>query len=238
MLEKGGVTMCYEEVADELLQFNDYTYLKSPLNGDFGIEMRRDYSGLMASGKVKRPKQGLFDFVVVTGTRYGSKITHKAIFSDLMNHSDLDQCLRVWQRKDPRTIARNTEEAEALATLSLLMLEQEVNWGNEIWQKWSNFAPVLKDPSRRRPRDMIMGFVRQSFELGIEGVRYWMTGRKAGTASFSPPDEYRTYRDYPDEYKRFFSELEGTEGCDAFMVGEYLYRFREVAGGQPDNPKC
>ena len=143
----------YSELAQNLLLLQDYEFFNSSKNGSFGFEYKSDYSGLMAQppkvgpskGKVKRAKQGFFDIVITTGTRF-KKVTHREIFEDLLNHSDEEYCLRAWRGDDPREIGRTIDEKEALSTMILLMFEQEVNWGNEVWQRGSNFPPYQKTP--------------------------------------------------------------------------------------------
>lgn len=236
----------YNELAEALLDMDDYTFFKSGLNGEFGFEYRRDYSGLMAQppktgrnkGVVARSKQGLFDIVVATGSRFAS-VTHRDIFTDLMKNSDIDSCLEVWRGEDPRKIGKSLNEKEALTTLALLMFEQEVNWGNNQWQRSTNFPPLVRDPNRRRPRDMIMGYVSQAFRFGpdhLDKMKYWMKIRP-GSIWFTDGEESPYgYSSYPDKYKRFFTELEHMDGTSAVMVGEMRKRFKDLSDKKPNNP--
>ena len=236
----------FHQLANELLKLEDHVFFDSPKNGSFGFEYKSDYSGLMAQppkvgpskGKVKRAKQGFLDIVITTGTRF-KKVTHREIFEDLMNNSDEEYCLRAWRGEDPRIIGRTDDEKEALTAMILLMFEQEVNWGNEVWQRGSNFSPLKTKPSKRRPRDMMLGFIRQSFHLGhkrLDELKYWMRSRP-GTVWFTDrPESPWGYSSYPKEQKRFFTELEEMDGTEAVMLGDTVEKFRELVVKYPDNP--
>ena len=233
----------YFDLAKKLLLMRNHTFYRSPKSGRFGFDIRHDYSGLMAQpakkgknkGKVLRAKQGLFDIVIDAGSRYKS-VTHRELFSDLLEHSSEKKCLKIWGGEDPRIIGRNDDEKEALITLTLLMFEQEVNWGENEWQKSSNFNPSARHPTRRRPRDMIMGYVRQAFAIGIDKMKYWMK-TTPGTIWFYDKDESPYgYQTYPAKYKRYFTELEDMDGTESVMVGEILESSSELAETFPDNP--
>lgn len=236
----------FTEMAEALSKMHDYTFFDSPLNGRFGFEYKSDYSGLMAQppkvgrdkGKIKRAKQGLFDIVIVAGRRFTS-VTHRALFEDLIRNSDIGSCFEVWRGRDPRVIGGTMDEKESLTTMALLMFEQEVNWGRNSWQRGTNFAPFSKHPTRRRPRDMLMGFIRQAFHLGInrlDEMKYWMES-KPGTIWFTDKDESPYgYSSYPSELKHYFTELEQMGGTEAVMVGEIRSQFQRLADGAPDNP--
>lgn len=236
----------YTELAEALLDMDDYTFYKSSLNGKFGFVYQREYSGLMAKpsktgknkGIIKRSKQGLFDIVIETGTRF-DKVSHRDIFADLIENSSIENCLSVWRGVDPRKIGKSLDEKEALATMALLMFEQEVNWGNNQWQKGTNFTPLVTKPDKRRPRDMIMGYVFQAFHFGVnhlDKMKYWMRIRP-GSIWFTDKEESPYgYSSYPDNYKKYFTKLEHMDGSDALMVGDIRTRFREVSDNMPDNP--
>lgn len=60
-----------------------------------------------------------------------------------------------------------------MCTLALLMFEQELNWGNEIWQRQTNFPPRIESPYQR-PRDMIMGFLGIVFYYrDVDAILNW-----------------------------------------------------------------
>ena len=155
----------YDELAHNLILLQDYEFFNSPKNGSFGFEYKSDYSGLMAQppkvgpskGKVKRAKQGFFDIVITTGTRF-KKVTHREIFEDLLSYSNEEYCLRAWRGEDPREIGRTVDEKEALSTMILLMFEQK-SIGAMKYGKGSNFSPLKTKPTRRRPRDMMLGLL-------------------------------------------------------------------------------
>ncbi len=242
--------MIFYLLADELQKIvnstaDDYIFYSTEQNGDFGFQYMRNYSGLMAkppktgrnAGILKKSKQGYFDITVSHGTRYLSGVTHRMIFHDIMEHSSLDKCFDVWRGTDPRTIEGTNDEQEALVTLCLLMFEQEINWGTEDWQKNSNFAPYQRTPNRRRPRDMIMGFLRQAFDLGIDNIKYWMK-IKPGTVTFNNPEgDNADYGSYPATHKRYFEELQQMDGTAALIVNDYRESFRKIANAAATNPR-
>ena len=82
-------------------------------------------------------------------------------------------------------IAESEEELAILVTIALAFFEQEVNWGNESWQRYTYFAPKVTSPKRIRPRDMLMGYICQVFELGVDNIAYWMTSRPTTTTFYS-----------------------------------------------------
>jgi len=236
----------FQLLANELLQLHDYTVYTSPAHGDFGFKYMKNYSGLMAKplkryGKLQLvgKKQGLFDITILTGTRYPSGVTHRMLFDDLVRNSKKDTCLEVWKGVDVRQMGLPQNETEVLLVMALLMFEQEVNWGGErLWQRYSFFSPFQTSHSRCRPRDMLMGFILQCFDLGIDNVKWWMR-IKPGTAFFRSDDpliKCANYEEYPDDYKRYFSSLGNTPDSNALMVGDYRKRFRDIANVSPDNP--
>ena len=78
-----------------------------------------------------------------------------------------------------------------------------------------------------------------AFDYGIDrldDLKYWMTSKPGTLWQKNPDKSIMFYRQYPDKYKRYFSELENTDGAEALMVGEFRERFRACAGAAPDNP--
>lgn len=238
----------YHFLAEKLLKLKDYTYYKSPKNGRFGWKYM-SYYGKMAEksktgkykGRIKKPKQGLFDIKIITGKRYPKLVDHRMLFEDLLTNSNREHCFSIWKGKDPLVIGKNDDEKEALVTMLLLTFEQEINWGEEIWQKWGNFNPRQKSPSKKRPRDMFMGYLLQAFDLGIDRldeIRYWRNIGGGRTPVFMSPDgSIRRFDQHPPEFRRYFTDLEYTEGAEALMVGEIRKRFRKIAGNtKDDNP--
>jgi hypothetical protein len=233
----------FQLLAEKLLEYKKFTFYESN-SGKFGFERKLGYTGSMANPKGKRLKSlknkgGLFDFVIFTGNRFNNKAGHRELFEKLVKYSSIDNCLRVWRGEDPTKISKKIKETEALVTLALMMFEQEINWGNEEWQSYSNFAPYIKTPKKQRPRDMIMGYVYQSFELGVENIKYWQKIRPNTTTFLSGKQNNRGYRDYPICYKKYFTDLgkKNYNGTEALMVGEIREKFKEEAINSPDNPK-
>ncbi len=248
--------MIYHVFAEELLNrhidyINDgvengeYIFCSLPQYGNFGFSVMFNYNGLMAQpsrtgrnkGIVKREKQGLFDIQINTGTFFGDGgMSHRDILSSVVEYSTLEHCVDIWRGANPKDIAENDEELAVLATIALAFFEQEVNWGNEAWQRYTYFSPKVTMPQRIRPRDMLMGYICQVFALGIENVAYWMTSRPTTTTFISPNKDNYGYEDYPYEYKRFFTQLENDEFANALIVGQCRNDFRQIAQSVQNNP--
>ena len=242
----------------------------SPLNGMFGITPRGysgedgviSYKGTQANAKrgTPRRKQGLFDLLVQpTGdkgegryrtpkTKKAKKATHRDLFADLLRHSTEENCLDVWAGENPIHVGESDEEREALVSMFMMMLEQEINWGEMDWQKRTNFWPgtYAASPAVCRPRDMIMGFARQSFRLGADrfedGLKYWMFsfGRPPTTSDFSSRDDgCGSWGEYilvnPPE-ARLFTELSDISETARVMDNGVELEFAEEAERHPDNP--
>lgn len=212
--------------------------------GDFGFIAQMNYCGLMAQpsrtgrnrGIVKREKQGLFDIFIETGTFFdNSGATHRNILESAVQYTSLERCIDVWRGVSPAEIATNHNEKAILTVLLLMFFEQEINWGNESWQRYTYFSPMLRTPNRIRPRDMLMGFIGQAFELGIENVAYWQYSRPSTTTFISPDRSNYGYEDYPHHYKLFFEELQNDEYARALMVGDARSAFRSIAERYQDN---
>ncbi|MFA6308638.1 MAG: hypothetical protein WC677_02685 [Clostridia bacterium] len=234
----------FNYLANKLLSDGDYIHLITE-NGDFGFEWRRNYSGLMAQpsrtgknkGVIKKSSQGLFDIFILTGSLFeNSGVTHRDLIENLISQTSLQNCLLIWRGSDPLDIANSTNEAEMLTTLMLMFFEQEINWGKERWQKYTYFAPRERTPNRLRPRDMLMGYISQAYQLGVNNIAYWMTSRPT-TATFIAPDRSNYgYEDYPFEYKQFFLELEDDEFATALMTGNTVRAFRDASDSFSNNP--
>lgn len=248
--------MIYHIFAEELLNRHiemceignaeaEYTYVSLRRYGDFGFRIMYDYEGLMAQpsrtgrnkGVVKREKQGLFDISIITGSFFGGRgMTHRDILTSVMEYSSLEHCIEVWRGVEPTNIAESEEELAILVTIALAFFEQEVNWGNESWQRYTYFAPKVTSPKRIRPRDMLMGYICQVFELGVDNIAYWMTSRPTTTTFIAPDRSNYGYEDYAEEYKRFFTQLQNDECAEALVVGECRNNFRRVDTMCENNP--
>lgn len=244
--------MIFARFADKLLPIvanltktDSYIHFAPAPGKRFGFRHQRDYAGRMANPKNKRFTKGkthlgLFDIFVVTEGRYGDKsVSHRMLFEDLKLHSTEEACLRVWRGEDPVVVGKTQDEKEALTTMALLMFEQEVNWGGEVFQKRTNFSPKVTMPTAVRPRDMMMGFVRQAFALpSLDHIKYWQIVSGHATPTFrDPAREFSDFKSYPPEYKRYFDELAGLGGTEALMVGDRRKAFREVAEASRLNPR-
>lgn len=252
---KGGY-MIYHLFAEELLNRHidmckngeaesEYIFVTIPRYGNFGFEIMFNYKGLMAQpsrtgrnkGIVKREKQGLFDISINTGSYFGRKgMSHRDILTSVMEYSSLEHCLDVWRGYNPIDIAQSDEELAILVTIALAFFEQEVNWGNESWQRYTYFSPKVTMPNRIRPRDMLMGYICQVFELGVENIAYWMVSRPTTTTFMAPDRSNYGYEDYDEKYKRFFTQLQNDLYAKALVVGNCRNDFRMVATMYNNNP--
>lgn len=147
----------------------------------------RGYNGLMAIADKyntydKRPKLGYFDFRIRDSIK--NTITHRNLLENILTNSTLQNCYRVWQGDNVENIASSEQEMIVLIGFALCMLEQDINWGRNSWQKFTHFG--------NRGRDMIMGFVNFAFNEGIENIPHWIRGStptfgynlKPGTENF------------------------------------------------------
>jgi hypothetical protein len=234
------IDMCEKGMAE-----TTYTYINIPKYGNFGFCIMYNYEGLMAQpsrtgrnkGIVKRKKQGLFDISINTGSFFGAGgMTHRDILTSVKEYSCLEHCYDVWRGIEPTKIAKSDEELAILVTIALAFFEQEVNWGNESWQRYTYFAPKVTIPNRIRPRDMLMGYICQVFALGVDNIAYWMTSRPTTTTFMAPDRSNYGYEDYAEEYKRFFLQLQDDEYATALIVGDCRKDFRRVADMYANNP--
>lgn len=202
---------------------------------EYGFKYMRNYTGLMAKPSKKdvlntRPKLGLFDFKVKTESdRYN--ITHGNLFNELILNSNLDNCIQIWRGNDPNLYSKDEEEYKSLITLALLMFEQEINWGDEIFQK-----PTVFPPSKEaRPRDMLMGFVHMAFVMRDNSkLLYWMDEKNQSTTWFGKGG----YRNYPSHMKIFFEHYKSISLEENLPViyGDIRKFFCYCAEHAPDNP--
>lgn len=204
---------------------------------DYGFKYRRDYSGYMANHNddlellKKRPKLGLFDILVFTETN-DYKMTHKKLIKRLLQFSNISNCERVWGGEDPGDFSEG-EELKALSILALFMFEQEMNWGDEIYQKRSYFSPKVG----ARPRDMLMGFIHMFFILkNIDSYEFW----KKETPIIPPYPVGYSYFSYPE--KNFFEyykkvPLDNNKNLISGNVQKYMYELARQANNHPDIQK-
>lgn len=165
-------------------------------------------------GEYWRGKHGLFDFYINTGNRYQrlykGDATHYNLFLDLYKYTNLEQCYRVWAGSEDIIEIENLDienAYEALLTLSLMMFEQEVNYGQKIFQQATNFK--IKDGYR--PRDMLMGFIKMMFEDKrlFDSYPYWNSTYNRASPHFGWGKE-QGYANLGEEYKIYFTCFKGT----------------------------
>jgi hypothetical protein len=157
--------------------------------------------------------------------------------------------LRVWKGENPVLVGNSDDEKEALVTMFLMMLEQEINWGEMEWQKKTNFWPDTYkiSPDECRPRDMLMGFIRQSFSIGRarleDDLKYWMftpNDRPPTTADFTNyQDGSGNWSDYvkvnPEEAALFINLIDISH-TERVMDNGIEVMFANEANKHPDNP--
>ncbi|TCI33867.1 hypothetical protein EVJ29_13345 [Exiguobacterium sp. SH4S7] len=157
--------------------------------------------------KSNKEMHGLFDFYLIPGQRYnsifyGGKATHYNLFCDLKNHATLQDCERVWRGEDVYTDEENVDKKEVLIVLSILMFEQEINYGKRRFQQFTYFS----EKDGYRPRDMIMGFLNMMYEGEEDYNSYPFWNRSNGDKS-SPNFGYEKGEGFPNlelRFKRYF----------------------------------
>lgn len=192
------------------------------------FEYMKDYSGLMARVKVEhkkyaRSKQGLFD---IRGVMNGQKLTHHQLFSDLLKYSNLRQCGMIWRGEIPEFT--NDKERHALITLAMLMFEQEINFGNESFQRKSWFSPNVEKSTFKRPRDLLMGYIWYMFEnKNVDCLKKFENDR----GLLLPPNDSKVK-------KEFFNKLINSDKVHALMTNNYnnYSLFLKIASNSKDNP--
>ncbi|EJR31149.1 hypothetical protein [Bacillus mycoides] len=184
-------------------------------------------------------KQSIFDFKLFTGERYASynkgDATHNDLFMDLKNHSSYDNCLRIWSGENIFSKITNDDEKDALLTLSWLMFEQEINYGQYAFQQDSHFT--IKN--NHRTRDMIMGFVKMLFDDIALFIDYphWEKD-KNGIRLY--PNFGRGYYLLENKYKKYFVEFNNTvkygDVLSIMQVDNYLTSFKGFVNNAIQNP--
>lgn len=223
----------YNLLANGLLEIESkeqdyFIWLKdSETNVSFGFQHRKNYSGLMTRINPKfieqaKDKQGYFDILGVTGVH--EKITHETLFNELLRTTSLEECKSVWRGTMPSS-NQFDEKHNSLATLAILMFEQEVNFGNETWQRYTKFAPNISNPNFRRPRDLLMGYINVAF---IEGLNR-LDDFKNKKGQLIPPND-------TEVLKKYFYSLKNDEHAEALMTGTTLENFNRAIVDKGLNP--
>ncbi|MFY0521569.1 hypothetical protein ACOMCU_27715 [Lysinibacillus sp. UGB7] len=110
--------------------------------------------------KFSRGKQGYFD---ILGNMNNVKLTHQQLYEMLLNETTYAECEQVWRGEMP--VATGNKK-HALLSLAMLMFEQEIHFGNEMFQRRSHYSPNVSSPNYVRSRDLLMGYVRYMFVQG------------------------------------------------------------------------
>ncbi|PJO40999.1 hypothetical protein [Lysinibacillus xylanilyticus] len=219
----------YEQSAIDLLEV-----VKNPECGDiflflgeqgYTFTYRREYQGLMAKinpkfKKYSKKKQGYFD---ILGNMNNVKLTHQQLFEMLLSETSYEECEQVWRGEMPEATG---DKRHALLCLAMLMFEQEINFGNEIFQRKSHYSPDVNNPNYVRPRDLLMGYVRYMFEQGdTECLKKFQV-----YGLLHPPKDELIKREY-------FEVLENDQLASALMGRDNIVgAFKQVASQAPDNP--
>lgn len=199
----------------------------SKTNLNFGFRHRKNYSGLMTKINPKfidraKDKQGYFDILGITGLY--KNITHDTLLNELLRTTTVEECKSIWRGTMPTNIT-SVEKHNSLATLAILMFEQEINFGNENWQRYTKFAPKISDPKFRRPRDLLMGFINIAFSEGKD----YLNNFKNDKGLLIPPKDFKILNKY-------FYSLQNDKYAEALMTGITLERFRKTIADKELNP--
>lgn len=199
------------------------------INGEvFNIELEKNtiykleytgYKGKMARYDRKnnyndRPKLGYFDFRIRDS--FGRCITHRELLNRLIECSSLENCYSIWNGTNIEDITQDNQEMIILTGLALCMLEQDINWGKNTWQKFTYFG--------NRGRDMIMGFVNYSFNEGVENIPHWKGDTPTFGSKLNPGT--RNFRKY------FVFE----ENPKSILSGNILSEFNTKIKAKYNNP--
>ncbi|UXH44426.1 hypothetical protein N5C46_22885 [Rossellomorea vietnamensis] len=191
-------------------------------------------------------KQSLFDFYVSTGNRYhnlyGGDATHYNLILDLLEHSNYINCLRIWRGDDIIDLIEDDDERDALTTLSLLMFEQEVNYGRYEFQQNTNF---FKDESKKkyyRSRDMLMGFINMAFSdtKRFNDYPHWEKANNQKAYPHFGKGEKLGFKNLNDSYLVYFTEFNKEKKYkdvkSLMEVNNYLFEFRSFVRNSGQNP--
>lgn len=200
----------------------------------FKLELQLNYTGRMAQGAyngwkmskhIDRPKVGCFDFKIfrLIGRTYEG-VSHVNTLKKLGKNLPKLAIEKVFRGEDPRYLGLSSKGLLTVEELQLEMLEQEVNWGDEIFQSWSHFLPS----KGKRPRDFIMAYVRRLFDepgylTNVKKIR-----AASGTFDTLPPP-------INDEWLRYLEPKKSTVG--PWVTGKLLRKFKDATASMPDNPR-
>jgi len=241
----------FKQLADLLIQViespadgDGVVVRTSPTRGQIGFNYQRAYSGHMARpprmGRKRkvRQKQGLFDIFIFSGAEGSKGLSHRELFEELRKSSAVEAVLRVWRGEDPTKVGTSDEEKDLLTIVSLMMFEQELNWGTENFQRFTFFPPYQTAPEKRRPRDMLMGFLRQAFDVGdLNELQFWRKVSGGETPTFKNSAVlFSDWPQYPTFLKDAYFDFTQLDGTAALMTMEMRTEFRGLAQRMPNNP--
>lgn len=177
-----------------------------PFDDNLFMLWKKDYTGLMSRIKkraVAKAAQGYYDFKIGYLNDYGifgtSKLTHINLFRALKtNNISFSDCYEIWKGTDPKELTSDVQALFLLRILFLFFLEQEINWGNFIWQRSSNFSSSKN--IKTSPRTMLLGFLLQYYLADKETIRQLKSYEIKNTGSYSFG---KGWSEYP--YKRYFT---------------------------------
>ena len=241
----------FRHLADRLIQVveapaegDGVVVRTSPTRGQLGFNYQRAYSGHMARpprmGKKRkvRQKQGLFDIFIFSGVEGSKRLSHRQLFEELRKSSSVEAVLRVWRGEDPTVVGTGDEEKDLLTIVALMMFEQELNWGTDNFQRFTFFPPYQTAPEKRRPRDMLMGFIQQAFDVGdLNELPFWRKVSGGETPTFkNSAILFSDWPEYPKYLKDAYFSFSHLGGMAALMTKEKRAEFRGVAERMADNP--
>lgn len=177
-----------------------------PFDDNLFMLWKKDYTGLMSRIKkraVAKAAQGYYDFKIGYLNDYGifgtNKLTHINLFRALKtNNISFSDCYEIWKGTDPKELTSDVHELFLLRILFLFFLEQEINWGNFIWQRSSNFSSSKN--IKTSPRTMLLGFLLQYYLADKETIKQLKSYEIKNTGSYSFG---KGWSEYP--YKRYFT---------------------------------
>jgi len=226
-----GVSMIPTDVARLIL--NGHIINKNAIDDVPGIrlELQLNYSGLMARGAyrgwkrakhVNRRKVGCFDFKIFDTN--GRPLVHPRVIAEASSNLNREIVEKVFAGRDPFSMGLAPPRATVCQEVQLSMLEQEINWGDEVFQSWTFFPPSQE----KRPRDFIMAYLRRIFE---EPDFLPTTERKiaaSGTRGVLPPPKTKA------EWKDYLEPAHST--LRPWLDGRLLSEYRQAAERMADNP--
>jgi hypothetical protein len=221
-----------------------------PQRGYSGLVATTAYDGWRAKAHRDRPKVGLFDFKVFAGDE---PIEHeRSVIIPCVLSVERGDVEKVFVGEDPdRALRRPTaEQLRALHVAQAAFMEQEVNWGNEVWQCRSLFSPPSRSTTGGgqipcRPRDLLMGYIRRCFVFKDAGMREaelrgrlggFLDGHRRRQASRGPAlQPPKRGRHIDPDWEPYFRDPSGEAA--PWLWGDMLERFGRAAEGHSDNPR-